>query len=106
MSQLRHSAGTGGALSGVKDTHHTDGLHSPQDIDDVLVVVQLLQRQVVVVGDPDLAQRLLELAHLMGGGDVQHSSLAVVLQPLAVGEQDVALLDDVSLGLGAALVQD
>ena len=104
MSQLRFCAGLLLSIVYSSDAR-THRHHSPQYIDDVLVVVEFLQGQVMVVGDPDLTERLLELTHLMCGGHVQHGRLALLLQPLAVGEQDVTLLHDVSVLVGGALVQ-
>ena len=47
-------------------------LNSPQNIDNVLIVVQLLQSEVVVLVNPDLLQGLLELTHLVSRGHTEY----------------------------------
>ena len=97
MSQLRHCAGHLLSIVYSLDTR-THRHHSPQYIDDVLVVVELLQGQVMVVGDPDFAQSFLKLTHLVGRGHLEDRP-AVLVHLLAVGEEDVALVYRLSLPL-------
>ena len=47
-------------------------LNSPQNIDNVVIVVQLLQPEVVVLVDSDLLEGLLELTHLVSRGHTEH----------------------------------
>ena len=54
----------------------SDALHSkmdsPQNINNVVIVVQLLQPEVVVLVDSDLLEGLLELTHLVSRGHTEY----------------------------------
>ena len=109
LSTIVHQAGDKGhylsIIIEILGATPVSSLHSPQNIDNVLIVIEVLQPQMVVLGDADLLESRVELAHLVGGGDAEDGR-PVLLLHLAVGQQDVALVHLLPLLAHPALVQD